>query len=207
MKFLFSLALLAATWTAWGQGTSEAIQGYTYNVTSPVTDATAGWTFQTANNITVTDLGCFDYLFVNKPAGTSIQVGLWGPGGGSPLASDTVTPSSTPFNQTLYQSITPVVLFSGQLYHIGVYYNGTLGFQVPDASGGSVTASPGIQVGALALSASGFAFPAEQSGTAGSIYAGPNFRYQGGGVPEPSSWVLLGLGGLLLAARRGKQGR
>ena len=200
MKKLLSLAVLAATWTACAQGTFEAIQSYDYNVTGSVT-ATAGWTFQTTNFLSVTSLGCFADVFVNNATVSAIQVGLWAPDG-SLLASNTVTPSSTLFDQTRYVSITPVTLNPGQLYHIGVFYGGgALGLDVPiPATGGSVSPAPEIQLGGTALSSSGFSFPAEQSGTGGSIYGGPNFRYQNG-VPEPSSWLLLGLGGLLLNAR------
>ena len=175
MKFLFSLAVLAASWTACAQGTS-AIQGYLYNVSGSVSNATAGWTFQTTTGLTVTNLGCFADVFVHNPDVTAIQVGLWAPGG-SLLASDTVTPSSalSLSDQTRYESITPVFLTSGQLYHVGVFYAGWLGLDLPGPS------------------------------TGGSIYAGPNFLYYKGGIPEPSSWLLLGLGGLLLAARRNHQ--
>ena len=192
--------MLAATWTAFAQGTFEAIQSYDYNITGSV-NATAGWTFQTTNFLSVTSLGCFADVFVNNATVNSIQVGLWAPDG-SLLASSTVTPSSTLFDQTLYVSITPVTLNPGQLYHVGVFYaGGALGLDVPTPeTGGSVSPAPEIQLGGTAVSSSGFAFPAEVPGTSGSIYAGPNFRYQNG-VPEPSSWLLLGLGGLLLNAR------
>src|ERR1035437_7538576 len=98
MKKLLSLAMLAATWTAFAQGTFEAIQSYDYNITGSV-NATAGWTFQTTNFLSVTSLGCFADVFVNNATVNSIQVGLWAPDG-SLLASSTVTPSSTLFDQT-----------------------------------------------------------------------------------------------------------
>jgi hypothetical protein len=200
MKKLLSLAMLAATWTACAQGTFEAILSYDYIVSGSV-DVTAGWTFQTTTPLTATSLGCFADVFVNNAMVSAIQVGLWAPDE-SLLASSTVTPSSTLFDQTRYESITPVLLNPGQLYHVGVFYaGGTLGLDVPGpATGGSVSPAPEIQLGGTALSSSGFAFPAEVPGTSGSIYGGPNFRYQNG-VPEPSSWLLLGLGGLLLNAR------
>jgi hypothetical protein len=67
--------------------------------------------------------------------------------------------------------------------------------------GGSVVTSPQIQVRGSASTGSGFAFPAEEGGANGALYLGPNFRYQIG-VPEPSTWMLLGLAGLLTLARQ-----
>ena len=85
--------------------------------------ATAGWTFQTTNAFTVTELGCFANVFEDNPGVTSVQVGLWDDSG-SLLASNSITPASTLFDQTRYESITPVSLSPGQVYHLGVYYSG-----------------------------------------------------------------------------------
>jgi hypothetical protein len=178
MKFLLSLAALAATCTAFAQGTSEAILGYTDNI-SGFFDTTTGWTFQTTKALTVTELGCFAKVFDDNPAVTAIQVGLWDHNG-SLLASNSISPGSILFDQTRYESITPVSLDSGQTYHLGVYYSGgSIGLDAAGPStGGTVSASPEIQLDGTALSTSGFAFPAEDAGTAGSIYAGPNFQFQ-----------------------------
>ena len=205
MKYLLSLALLTANWTACAQGTFEAIQTYDYNVSGAVS-ATAGWTFQTTTPLSVTSLGCFADVFVNNVMVSAIQVGLWDPNAVL-LASSSVTPSSALFDLTRYESITPVVLLPGQRYHVGVFAGATIGLDVPTpATGGSVTPAPEIQLYGTAISSSGFSFPVEQPGTTGSIYAGPNFRYQNG-VPEPCSWLLLGLGGVLLTVRGRTRGR
>jgi hypothetical protein len=207
MKFLLSLMMFAATCTAFAQGTSEAILSYYANDTSGVVSSTAGWTFQPTNGfLTVTSLGCFANVFVNNPTANAIEVGLWAPDG-SLLASNSITPSSTLSDQTRYESITPVVLDPGQLYHVGVFYlGGSLGLDVASPStGGSVSNSLPIQLDGAVHSTSGFTSPTVQDGPAGSIYVGPNFEYQGGGVPEPSAGLLLGLGGVLLAARRRNQ--
>jgi hypothetical protein len=119
MKFLLSLAVFAASWPAFAQGTSEAILGYSNSISGFVS-TTAGWTFQSTNTLTATSLGCFANVFANNPAVTNIEVGLWAPDG-SLLASNSVTPSSTLLNQTRYESITPVTLNSGQIYHLGVF--------------------------------------------------------------------------------------
>jgi len=201
MKFLLSIAALAAACNGWAQGTSEAILNYSNSISGLVT-ATAGWTFQTTTTLFATELGCFTNVFYNNVSVTTIEVGLWGPDG-SLLASNSITPASTLFDQSRYGSITPVLLNPGLIYHLGIFFTGgSLGLDVAGSStGGSVSTMPDIHLRGTAFSASGFAFPAEMPGPDGSIYAGPNFRYQGG-VPEPSACVLLCLGGLLLAARR-----
>jgi hypothetical protein len=208
MKFLLSLAVFAASWTVLAQGTSEAILSYNDNgVSSYFNNGTVGWTFQPTTPLVVNSLGCFADVFVNNPLVSVIEVGLWGPSG-SLLASNSVTSSSTLFDQTRYVSVTPVSLTSGQVYHIGVFYiGGGLGLDVAaPTTGGSVSASSSILLDGAAYTTNSFTSPAQQTGTAGAIYAGPNFQFMGG-VPEPSSWLLAGLGGWLLAARLRRQRR
>lgn len=177
MKLLFAIAALAATFSALAQEASEAILGYTGTISAFV-DTTAGWTLQTTQAVTVTELGCFAKVFNENPAVTSIQVGLWDHNG-TLLASNAITPGSELLNLTRYESVTPVSLAPGKTYHLGVYYSGGgIGLDAAGAAaGGSVSTSAGIQLAATALSTAGFAFPAEQAGTGGSIYAGPNFRF------------------------------
>ena len=178
MKYLLSLAVLAATFTGLAQGPSEAILGFG---TSGVIGygGTLGWTFQSTNAFAVTQLGCFAKVFEDNPGVTSVQVGLWNHSG-LLLASNSITPSSSLFDQTRYESITPVALASGQVYHLGVSYpGGSLGLDVAGPTvGGSVTVAPAIQVDAVAFADSGFVSPVAMSGTAGSIVVGPNFRFQ-----------------------------
>lgn len=199
MKRLLSIALAASAWTAAAQGTYQAVLSFA-GENSAFTDGTAGWTFQTTGFISVTDLGCFDYLFDSNPGG--IEVGLWAPDG-TLLASNTVTSASTLAGATRYESITPVFLDPGSVYHLGAFYPSntfSVNMCVP-LLGGSFVTSPQIQVRGSASTGSGFAFPAEEGGANGALYLGPNFRYQIG-VPEPSTWMLLGLAGLLTLARR-----
>jgi hypothetical protein len=179
MKFLLSLAALTVTCNALAQGTSEAILSYADSI-SGYADTTVGWTFQTTNSFTVTDLGCFAKVFSDNPAITSVQVGLWDDSG-LLLASNSITPSSMLFDETRYQPITITqARFDPGTYHLGVYpFGGGISLDVAGPStGGSVSASPGMEVTGVAIATDGgFAYPSTVPGTAGSIYAGPNFRF------------------------------
>lgn len=106
-----------AVWTASGQGTFEAVEDYDPNNLTPAFfDGTVGAAFGVTNNVTVTALGCFDYLL--GPGQGAVQVGLWN-SSGSLLASNTITTSSTLFNQSRYQAVTPVFLAPNQTYFLG----------------------------------------------------------------------------------------
>jgi len=192
--------MLAAALTARGQGTSQAILGYT-NAISGVFNGTAGWTFQVTNAVTVTELGCLaSFFFVHNTSATQVRVGLWA-SDESLLASSDIAPTNTLVDLSLYGSVNPVLLTPGQTYHIGAHYPGGLfGLDVvAPAVGGSVFPSSHIVSLTAAYSPGGFTWPAMELGTLGAAYLGPNFRY----IPEPSSFAILGLGALLLAVRRG----
>jgi hypothetical protein len=209
MRFLLSLVVLATAWTAGAQGTSQpAIQGYTNAIIGSFS-ATAGWSFQPATNITVTELGCVANFFTNNPSAASVEIGLWN-SLGSLLASNTITLGSSNIDGSRYESVTPVALLSGTTYRIGAYFPGSifvLDAVVPLINSGFVTNSPDILGLETAEGIGGFASPVGGSDPVhDAAFLGPNFRYLGGSpVPEPSSLLLLSLGGVLAAARRGKQ--
>jgi hypothetical protein len=190
MRFLLSIALLAATWTAGAQGTSEAILSYDANGTAGrFSGETVGWTFQVAAPITVTELGCAANFFPNNPAAAQIEVGLWAPDG-SLLAFNSITPGSTLFDQSRYETVAPLALSPGQTYHIGAYSpidSFSLDAVVPNF-GGSVTPGPGILLLGMALGSGAFVFPLAEVGTDGGAYLGPNFRFQS----QPSLAIQLG---------------
>ena len=201
MRFLLAVLVLAAAGTVRGQGTSEAIRGFNTGITGSFA-GTAGWTFQPAANITVTELGCLADFFVSNTY-TSVQVGLWGPTG-LLLASNSISLGSTSHNQSLYAPVTGVTLASGSTYHIGVYVpSATFSlYAVVPSQGGSVSNSTDIvSLKAAQTASSGWGSPTEVAGVdPGSAYLGPNFQYTGG-VPEPSAGALLLLGAVLLGAR------
>ena len=95
MKYLLSLAALAATFTGLAQAPSEAILGFG---TSGVIGygGTLGWTFESTNAFAVTQLGCFAKVFEDNPLVTSVQVGLWNDSG-LLLASNSITLASILF--------------------------------------------------------------------------------------------------------------
>ena len=203
MKILPLIAALAMTCNAWAQGTSEAIPDYTQSAIAPVS-STAGWTFETTTNLLVLDLGCFTNVFLGNPSLTDVEVGLWAPDR-SLLASTIISQNtSTAFDHALYGAITPVLLSPGQIYHIGVFALPSGNLFLDAAIAGDFSSTPDISVRGTALAVAGFAFPVETQPPDGAIYAGPNFRYREG-VPEPSSALLLCLGGWLLLARRRDQ--
>jgi len=201
MKLLLSIAIAAVAWTASAQGTFQAILSYSNEIPALVF-GTAGGTFQTPGFITVTELGCFNYLFAQNQG--PIQVGLWGPDG-SLLASNTITSSSALLDQTRYESITPVPLDPYVAYHLGAFSpNGSISLNIasPTLDGGVATSAE-IQLLTSAASTNGvFMSPPGIPGTGGAFYLGPNFQFQDR-VPEPFTLPLLlfGLAGLLLAAR------
>lgn len=160
-------------------------------------DGTAGWSFEPLTDISVTSLGCFDYVLTSNNQ-LPLSVGLWNQSG-TLLTSTTVTSSDPLFNQSRYQSITPVTLMAGQTYYLGAYSSaGSIVFDAETSSlGGFATTSPQIQLGMAALSTNGFSFPNTLQGDPGSALLAPNFQFSS--VPEPSMAALgiLGLGGFL----------
>jgi hypothetical protein len=203
MKKLLFLAALVAACSAQAQGTSEALQDYSAIGITPAT-STAGWTFETTANLTATELGCFANVFANNSAATSVEVGLWAPDG-TLLASTFINPGSAPFGLSLYEPIDPVFLYTGNVYHIGLFFPPDGNSYSLDASiFGSYTVAPDITVlgTALATATDKLSFPVAAVPPDKAIYAGANFQYQQG-VPEPAAGLMLFLGGLLFVIRRG----
>jgi hypothetical protein len=201
MKILLQIAALGLVLTANAQGTSEAVLNYSSSTVGNF-NGTAGWSFEPVNSLSVTGLGVFTYVIMNQG---DVQVGLW-KANGTLIASNTITATSGTYNQSSYESIAPVLLMPGQVYHLGVYVPATgsvlLNVVAPDL--GTVNISPDVHLRSSAVSTGpGFVFPPEMAPPDGAILLGPNFRYNF--VPEPSSFALLCLGAFAVTLFRNKK--
>jgi len=182
-RWIFRLASvsLAAAGAVHGQTTSEAMLNY-HNGDLGYVHGTAGWTFQTQTNLSVTSLG---YLaeYAGWLAGwgyESVSVGLWA-SDGSLLRSCSVTTNSTLVNDTRYEPISAVLLVPGPTYCIGasgVRDGLTYLRVVVPAQGGYATMASQVRlgVGAWALN-SIFEFPAPYFDAPGTAFVGPNFQF------------------------------
>ena len=203
MKIMLHIAALALAFSAKAQGNSEAVLNFTNSATSGILSGTLGWTFTPLSPLLVSDLGVLSSVVGSQGP---IEVGIWAPNG-TLLASNTITSSSSLTNFTRYESITPVLLNQGSIYHIGAFSptSGNLFVNVISTNvGGSVAVSPDLQLRATAQSSSStFSFPVESSPLDSGMYLAANFRYSKT-TPEPSSVVLLAFGVVALAVFRRK---
>ena len=166
--FLCLASLLVATLAARAQGSLEAMQGYVsasgtgnvfYSQISAGTPMTLGWTFQSQTDINVTALGAFNDVLHNSG---NLEIGIWN-SSGDLLTSSLVALTGTS-SDSVYQSVTPVMLTAGQTYYLGAYSpSQTVYFYVvgPDSdTHGYAIMSPEIQLGGLAFNTNSvFAFP------------------------------------------------
>ena len=212
--FLCLMAILAAALTARAQGSLEAMQGYVsasgnlnavYSQISAGTPMTLGWTFQPQTDINVTALGAFNDVLHNSG---NLEIGIWN-SSGDLLTSSLVALTGTS-SDSVYQSVTPVMLTAGQTYYLGAYSpSQTVYFYVvgPDSdTHGYAIMSPEIQLGGLAFNTNSvFAFPSSTEGQPSDAVVMPNFQFQA--VPEPSTVCLLVGGAMVLLVMRRKSNR
>jgi hypothetical protein len=195
MKSLFCLLVLATALAAHAQ--TIALQSYS-PTDGGFTRGTAGWSFQPLTNVSVTALGCFDYIASSDPS--PILVGLWA-ADGTLLASNTITTNSTLISQARYEFIDPVLLSTNETYYLGAF--STSGAMIIDAYSpadgfGFADMAPEIQLDAAVSSTNlSFSFPEEAIGPLGSAIFAPNFEFQDGIVPPILNVANAGNNGLI----------
>lgn len=196
------IAFVGAVCSAQAQGTSEALTAYTLPSAAGIVSGTGGWAFKPTTTISVTSLGCLQYLV---GAQGDMQVGLWA-SGGQLLASASIAATNPVVNFTLYAAINEVLLNAGSTYAVGVFSpsGSVLLNLVSENVDGSATLSPDVQLLGSATGTPGFTYPGSV-GANTTLLLGPNFQYRPT-IPEPSSLALLALGGAgWLACRRGRR--
>lgn len=157
MKTCAQLFLLFATLAvARAQGTYEGLTSFSSSASSGFVSGTAGWSFTPQISITVTHLGCLDYIVT--PQGP-VDIGLW-TSAGQLLASAVVDATNTLVDVSRYVLLaSSVILNSGSAYRLGIWSaNGLFLDPVGPGFGGSATVSPDIALGASAVSCSHVCF-------------------------------------------------
>ncbi len=166
-------------------------------------DRTVGFTFNTANNISVTELGWFA---VSGALNASHRVGIWSLAG-TLLGSTTVMPGVAGVTGFRFASVSPISLNAGQQYFIGGTDLGSDGDNYRTGVSNLVMGNGITFLGsAVALNDPGFAFPSTVAANTGGRF-GPNFVYNlTSAVPEPSTWMMMvfgfGIAGFAMRSRR-----
>lgn len=177
--------------------------GTTTGLTNP--PGTIGWSFAANADLLVTQLGFWDATPAS-PLATNHDVGIW-TGGGSLLGSATVLTNSPILNGFRYVPTNPIFLDAGQTYVIGTFIPAP-----PDNDNiyiSSLTTAPVLTTAPeitfvssnVNVGGTGLAFPAATPALALGRF-GPNFQFEV--VPEPATWILFGLGCLVLLSYRCK---
>ena len=156
---------------------------------------TVGWAFTLSSPKTVTQLGFWD---AGNDGLAGIQtVDIWTNTGVLQVTGTIPAGTAAPLLAGFRYVSVPQTLLPAGSYTIGAYSLGS-----PDVfiKGATITTDPAVTyVGSrVEPSPSGIAFPPTDNIGFPNGDFGPNFQF----VPEPGSAALLGLGTLLLAARR-----
>ncbi|GIK33269.1 MAG: PEP-CTERM sorting domain-containing protein [Armatimonadetes bacterium] len=130
------------------------------------------------------------------------MVGIWRDSDQALMASALVDPgTATTLGDWMYQSISPVQLSSGASYTAGAMYTATDSDSYV-SNPTTVVTDPWITLTASVYPSTGslgFVYPSLTNAGARGRH-GPNFIVAA--VPEPTTLIALGLGGMALARRR-----
>ncbi|MGV3616344.1 MAG: PEP-CTERM sorting domain-containing protein [Fimbriimonas sp.] len=186
---LTSFAAVAVAATASAQTAAISITGGSQS-TLP-SDYKLGWAFNTTGSLSVSKLG-----WNNVGTWNSAQVGIFNRNTGALLTSATVQSSSTDIlNGFKYATLaTPFTLAAGEYTIAGVGRS-----YIQQASAVTSNISGLTFVGGRYASGSALTNPTSVSNS-GLAYFGANFQAQA--VPEPGTFVAIGLGVAAFARRR-----
>jgi hypothetical protein len=186
---LTSFAAVAVAATASAQTAAISITGGSQS--NLPGDYRLGWAFNTTGSLSVSKLG-----WNNVGTWSSTQVGIFNRSTGALLTSATIQSSSTDIlNGFKYATLaTPFTLAAGEytIAGVGRSYIHQAGTVTPNIAGLSF-------VGGRYSSGSTLVNPTTPSNS-GLAYFGPNF--QASAVPEPGTFVAIGLGVAAFARRR-----
>jgi Domain of unknown function (DUF4082)/PEP-CTERM motif len=157
---------------------------------------TLGYSFTDVLATSVIGLGAWD-----SGIGGTVEIGLWN-SSGDLLATTTVDGSETPVGSApwVFSSISPVALTPGSVYYVGAYGVENYTFGVSP-----VTIASSISIDHNAWAHGGLNFP--------SLSSAPFVEYGFFGanvelgvpsaIPEPSTWVMMGIGFTAIGAAAG----
>lgn len=205
---ILTLVLVASSFLAWSPSVFADNIAIDFNTvggsSANPTNGTYGYVFTLSQPYQLTALGIMDYVKENGLS-SSHEVGLWQLGGS--LVSSVTVPSGTGatlidsadgFNGWRVVSVAPVFLNAGT-YVIGAHYasNNTdlmrFGYALNE-----LNILPGITLGnAVTQSGGSLAFPSNENTAFNFGSFGPNMVLNA--VPEPASWVLMGMGAVLVS--------
>lgn len=162
---------------------------------------TLGFRFRSETDLRVTGLAAFDYL--GDGFTQSHTLGLWEASSRSLIATATVGPGTdgTLVGQFRYVSIPGVSLSANTEYIVAASdFHGSIQDLYASVPADAFTMAPGLKyLGPQSAGESpGLVFPELQIGAPLSGIFGANLQFTV--VPEPSTWALLSVGGVLGAA-------